>query len=49
MRLQFHIRVWKGLLPNPPSVEELAAFFKEAVDNYMVAESAAFLKSHPSA
>jgi hypothetical protein len=40
---------FEGLLPNPPSLEELAAFFKEAVDNYMVAESAAFLKSHPSA
>jgi len=40
---------FEGLLPNPPSVEELAAFFKEAVDNYMVAESAAFLKSHHSA
>jgi len=37
---------FEGLLPNPPSVEELAAFFKEAVDNYMVAESAAVLKSH---
>jgi hypothetical protein len=40
---------FEGLLPNLPSVEDLAAFFKEAVDNYMVAESAAFLKSHPSA
>jgi hypothetical protein len=29
-------------------VEELAAFFKEAVDNYMVAESAAVLKRHHS-
>ena len=38
----------EGLQPNPPSVEELAAFFKEAVDHYMVAESAAVLKRHHS-
>ena len=39
---------FEGLQPNPPSVEELAAYFKEAVDHYMVAESAAVLKSHHS-
>lgn len=39
---------FEGLQPNPPSVEELAAFFKEAVDHYMVAESAAVLKRHHS-
>jgi hypothetical protein len=34
------------LTPHPPSVNELAAFFRKAVDDYMVAESAAVLKTH---
>jgi hypothetical protein len=37
---------FESLLPNPPSVDELASFFRKAVDDYMVAESAEVLKTH---
>ena len=37
---------FESLSPNPPSVDELASFFRKAVDDYMVAESAAVLKTH---
>jgi hypothetical protein len=37
---------FESLAPNPPSVDELAFFFRKAVDDYMVAESAAVLKNH---
>ena len=37
---------FESLAPNPPSVDELASFFRKAVDDYMVAESAAVLKTH---
>lgn len=38
--------VWSGFLQSSSSVDELASFFRKAVDDYMVAESAVVLKTH---
>lgn len=37
---------FESLAPNPPSVDELASFFRKAIDDYMVSKSAAVLTKH---
>ncbi|MFM8831881.1 MAG: nucleotidyl transferase AbiEii/AbiGii toxin family protein [Spartobacteria bacterium] len=38
---------FESLMPNPPTVEKMASFFRKAIDDYMVAESSAVLTKQP--